>query len=105
MTPSQSAKQDSQAHILNAASNLLGICFVLITGLKVSGASHSTYLDEIAVFAAIVFVSSCLLSYASIRTEKRTGRLERLADLCFLGGLVCLSIAVLTFGLGALHQA
>ena len=104
MTPSESAKRDSQAHILNAASNLLWICFVLITGLKVAGVSHGTYLDEIVIFAAVLFVSSCLLSYASIRTEKRTGRLERLADICFLVGLICLSIAVLTYGLGAVRQ-
>ncbi len=98
-----SPQQDAQPHILNAASNLLGICFVLITGLKVSGASTGTRLDEIAIFTALLFVSSCLLSYASLRTPKQTARLERMADICFLLGLVCLSIAVLAFGLGALR--
>jgi hypothetical protein len=28
----QNSRQESQAHILNAASNLLGICLVLIAG-------------------------------------------------------------------------
>jgi len=103
MTPNTSPQQETQPHILNAASNLLGICFVLITGLKVSGAGNTTRLDEIAIFTAMLFVASCLLSYASIRTSKQTLLLERLADICFLLGLCCLSIAVLAFGLGFLH--
>lgn len=103
MIPSASETEGPQPHILNAASNLLGICFVLITGLRVSGASKGTRLDEIAIFAALMFVASCLFSYASIRTPKQTRRLERVADICFLFGLVCLSIAVLAFGVGALH--
>ena len=65
MIQEPSQHQDTQPHIphiLNAASNLLGICFVLITGLKVSGASMGTPLDEIAIFTALLFVTSCILS-------------------------------------------
>lgn len=98
----RNTNRDSQPHILNAASNLLGICFVLITGLKISGASESTWLDEIAIVTAMLFALSCLLSYASIRTERSTQRLEAIADGFFLVALILLSTAVFTFGLTAL---
>lgn len=102
--PRDNRRPDAQAHILNAASNLLGICFVLITGLKVARVSHTTYLDEIAIATSLFFVLACALSYASIRTVKQTARLERLADVCFLTGLICLTLAVGEFGLGAVYS-
>ncbi len=86
-----------QPHILNASSNLVGICFVLITGLKLTGASEGTLADEISLLAALAFVGSCVLSYVSMRTERNTVRYERAADYLFLSGLFALLIAVTAF--------
>ncbi len=102
--PSEPNTNASTPHILGAASNLLGICFVLVAGLKVSGASKDTYLDEVALVDAIAFVLSCLFSYSSLRTPARTVRLERMADTCFLVGLLTLTIAVVLYAFGALQQ-
>ena len=66
--------------IINASANLLGICFVIITGLKISGAALYTLADEVAMFASIGYMSSLILSYLSIRTKKDTTRYERIAD-------------------------
>ena len=47
-------------HILNAASNLLGIALLIITGLHVSRYSATTFADEIAWGAAVSLMLSCL---------------------------------------------
>jgi hypothetical protein len=82
-------------HILNAASNLLGIAFVIIAGLNVTGLTGKTLADEVAWAAAVLLSLSCLLSYLSIRAEPNGGRFERLADFSFLFGLAALFAAVL----------
>jgi hypothetical protein len=92
---------DKQPHILSASSSLLGICFVLITGLKLTQAYLATYADEISIVASLCFIASCLLSYLSMRQD-RTGKLERFADYFFLIGLLFLSAAVLLFATGVL---
>ena len=81
-------------HILNAASNLLGIAFVIIAGLNVTGLTGKTLADEVAWAAAVLLLASCLLSYLSIRAEPNGGRTERWADLAFLLGLLALFAAV-----------
>ncbi|WP_431198565.1 hypothetical protein ACRQ5D_28840 [Mucilaginibacter sp. P25] len=39
-------RNDKSPHILNAASNLLGLCFVVLTSLKFLKMSDRTYIDE-----------------------------------------------------------
>ena len=84
-------------HILNAASNLLGIALLIITGLHVSRYSATSFADEIAWGAAVSLMLSCRCSYLAIRAEPRPTRYERLADGVFLIGLFFLfgSVAVL----------
>lgn len=86
-----------QPHILNASSNLLGICFVLITGLKLTKASDNTLADEISLLAGICLLASCVISYVSLRTEKHPQRYEIIADYFFLTGLFALAVAVTAF--------
>ena len=86
-----------QPHILNASSNLLGICFVLVTGLKLTKASDNTWADEVSLMAGFCLLSSCVLSYISIRNEQQTLRYERAADYLFLFGLFTLFVAVIAF--------
>ena len=82
-------------HILNAASNLLGIAFVIIAGLNVTRLTGRTLADEVAWLAAILLSLSCLLSYLAIRSEPKGARAEAWADLAFMLGLVALFAAVL----------
>lgn len=87
-------------HILNAASNLLGIALLIIAGLNVSHIADKSFADEIAWLAAVCLATSCLFSYLSLRHERPSHGFERWADRIFLLGLVTLigSIVVLAIG-------
>ncbi len=87
-------------HILNAASNLLGIALLIIAGLNVSHIADKSFADEIAWIAAVCLASSCLLSYLALRHERRGAAAELWADRIFLLGLATLigSIVVLAIG-------
>jgi len=84
-------------HILNASSNLLGFSLIIITSLKISKISQSTYLDEFAGFSCILFACSCFFSFLAIRTkiEKRESTFEGIADYLFLIALFCIVLAVI----------
>lgn len=84
-------------YIINSSANLLGICFVIITGLKISGVALYTLADEVAMFASIGFMSSLILSYLSIRTKKDTTRYERIADIIFILATFSLLFSVFAF--------
>ena len=84
-------------YIINASANLLGICFVIITGLKLSGVALYTLADEVAMFASIGYMSSLILSYLSIRTKKDTTRYERIADIIFILATFSLLFSVFAF--------
>ena len=85
---------DRNTHILNAASNLLGIALLIVTGLHITDNAGKSYADEMALAAALLLSISCVVSYLSIRRKERGERLEGLADKIFLGGLSALVIAV-----------
>ena len=84
-------------HILNAASNLLGIALVIIAALNVAGKSQTSFSDNVGWAAAMCLSLSCLLSYVALRSESRAERAEAWADRIFLCGLVLIiaSVAVL----------
>ena len=91
-------KNEKSPHILNASSNLLGLCFVVLTSLKILNFSHTTLIDELTIVASILFMISSILSFLSIRGNiKKSGRMEKIADIFFLGGLTLLFITALLF--------
>ncbi|MDB5707756.1 MAG: hypothetical protein JWN66_4872 [Sphingomonas bacterium] len=82
-------------HILNAASNLLGITLLIIAGLHISDHAQKTFADEVAWVSALCFSTSCGLSYLSIRAGLVMDRWEGWADRTFLVGIVALVVSVL----------
>jgi len=95
-------KSGNQSHILTTPSNLLGICFILLTSIRLTNSSLTTYADEIATFSSIGFLVSCILSYVSLRSENETkaDKFESWADCCFIFGLLTLFVAVIVFSTG-----
>jgi surface polysaccharide O-acyltransferase-like enzyme len=90
------AVNNKSPHILNASSNLLGLCFVVLTSLKFLNLSQRTYIDETVTIALVFFMLSCILSFLSIRGNlKAGGRWEAIADYLFLSGMIVLFLTAL----------
>jgi len=83
-------------HILNTSANLLGFCFIVLTSIKVSKMEDVTLIDESTALAIVLFMSSCILSFLSMRSKTSAGyRLEKAADIIFLSGLLVLFISTM----------
>lgn len=89
---------DKSPHILNAASNLLGICFIVLTSLKLLNRTSKTIIDEVTLGAIILFMGSCIFSFLALRSRTPAGeKMERAADYMFIAGLVLLFVTTLLF--------
>ena len=91
-------KNDSNnsPHILNTSANLLGLCFVVLTSLKLLNLEKQSLMDEFTTAAFLLFMGSCLLSFLSIRKlTKRADFYEIVAEYIFLGVLIVLFMATL----------
>lgn len=89
-------KENRSPHILNTSANLLGFCFIVLTSVKISKLEESSFIDEGAALAIIIFMSSCLLSFLAMRsTTVRASKMERGADVLFLFGLIVLFITTM----------
>lgn len=85
-------------HILNASSNLLGLCFIVLTSIKLLDKGARSVIDEVTLAAIILFMASCILSFLSIRNDNAAGvRFEKAADIIFMMGLILLFLTTLLF--------
>jgi hypothetical protein len=84
-------------HILSTSSNLLGFCLIVMTSLKIANRTEASLLDELTGVASVLLMASCILSFQSMRSPNaaRSERLERIADVVFLGGLSLVFLAIL----------
>jgi len=84
---------NKSSHILTTSSNLLGICFIVLTSLKLLHLDGKTLIDEFTAVAIFMFMFSSVLSFLSLRSKNGKGeRLEKIADIIFLLGLFSLFI-------------
>ena len=91
-----SVKKNTSPHILNSASNLLGICFIVLTSIKLLKLQAVTLVDESTTGAMVLFMASCILSFLSIKSISNSSALyETIADIFFLAGLACLFITTM----------
>jgi hypothetical protein len=89
-------KKKNFPHILNASSTLLGLCFVVLTSLKLNDTKETSVIDEFTAVAILFFMTSSFLSYLSMRNSKLTGkRYEKIADVVFLTGLIVLFVTTI----------
>ncbi len=81
-------KNDKSPHILAASSNLVGLCFIVLTSLRLLHLDGKTIIDECTLAALLMFMVSSILSFLSMRSKKiKSERYESIADLIFLLGL------------------
>ncbi len=88
---------NKSSHILNASSNLLGFCLIIITSLRITKTSHGTYIDESAGIASICLAASCFFSFLSLRSGniKSQKKSEKIAEYLFITALVMITVAVI----------
>jgi hypothetical protein len=92
MSETRNDKKNISRHILPTSSNLLGLCFVILTFIKVLKLEHETLIDEIVAITIVLFFISSFFSYVSMRSAKWVQSYEKIADSIFLIGLFLLSI-------------
>jgi hypothetical protein len=89
------------SHILPVSGTMLGVCVTLIGLIKLAqGKSGPSHVDEYAAIAAVTFLASALTSYLSIRCSDRmrlSARIEQLADVIFLCGLIGITVVATLF--------
>jgi hypothetical protein len=79
--------------VLNTSSNLLGLCFVILSYIKASGRADLTHIDECSAAPILCFFGSSVFAYLQIRSEpSRSVRYERIADWFFISGLLTLTL-------------
>ena len=83
-------------HILSTSSNLLGFCLIILTSIKISRFGQATIIDESTGLAAIFLMTSCILSFLSMRSgnDVRSEKLEKVADIVFLVALICIAFTI-----------
>ena len=80
------------SHILSTSATLFGLCYVVFTSLKSLKLDKNTLIDEFTAVSMVLFMISCLLSFLSIRSNRKSVYFERIADYAFLAGLFTLFI-------------
>lgn len=91
------AERDIAIHIFSASAALVGVCLTVISivGRITAGTLVHRLEDDLLAVDAMVFLISCLLSYAALRVRARgrSHRLETAADAVFILGLLGLVLA------------
>lgn len=83
-------------HILSTSSQLLGICFIVLTALRIQKLFEASVIDELTAVAAVLFMISSLLSFLSIRSENlNEDKFEKWADIIFLFALAIMLLVIL----------
>ena len=82
---------------------MIGVCMMIISIVKLLHLAPTTgrLIDKILGFDNVLFLFSAVLSYASMRYEQMSTRLENLADAVFIIGLIWMTAAslVLSFAI------
>ena len=83
---------DISRHILPTSATMVGVCITVVGIVRLieTHAAFASIIDNLIAVDAVLFLGSALLSYVALRTPRETPRLEHVADLMFLGGLVLL---------------
>ena len=90
------------AHILPTSATMIGVCVAVLSigQLGPSGKLH-VIIDMLLSMDALMFLSSAVLSFVSMRSTGSTARIEARAEMIFIGGLCVLALGtvVLSFNI------
>src|SRR5213075_800999 len=85
-------EEDICIHIFTVSSAMVGVCLTVIGLIRVviTLGKADTLADDLLASDALLFLTSCLLSYAALRARslRRMHRIERAADVVFIVAMV-----------------
>ena len=64
-------KCKTTSHVLNVSANLMGICFILLTSIKLLGKAEATIVDEICGVAIVLFMTSCIFFFIAAHFRQK----------------------------------
>jgi hypothetical protein len=92
----EASERELSGHIFSVSAGLVGVCLTVIGLFYIFGERRDlrSWADNFLAVDAFAFLVSCLLAYLSLRSRapERRHRLERLADVTFLGGLTVMVV-------------
>ena len=89
-------RNTNSPHILNTSATLLGLCFIVFTSRNIIELKEASLIDEITAFAIFSFMTSCILSFLSMKSNSERGiKFEKYADIMFFIGLFSLLLTTL----------
>lgn len=89
-------EEDICIHIFTVSSAMVGVCLTVIGLIRVviTLGKADTLADDLLASDALLFLTSCLLSYAALRVRsfRRRHRIERAADSIFIVAMVVMTV-------------
>jgi hypothetical protein len=88
-------EEDICIHIFTVSSAMVGVCLTVIGLIRVviTLGKADTVADDLLAVDALLFLASCLLSYAAMRSRglRRMHRIERAADGTFIVAMIVMA--------------
>ena len=88
-------EEDICIHIFTVSSAMVGVCLTVIGLIRVviTLGKADTVADDLLAVDAMLFLASCLLSYAALRSRGlgRMHRIERAADTIFIVAMIVMA--------------
>src|SRR4051812_27874683 len=98
--PNTHLEQDISIHIFTVSSAMVGVCLTVIGLIRVviTLGKADTIADDLLAGDALLFLFSCFLSYAALRSRgaRRMHRIERMADAIFIFAMTVM-VAICAF--------
>src|SRR5437764_15454656 len=89
-------EEDICMHIFTVSSAMVGVCLTVIGLIRVfiTLGKADTLADDLLASDALLFLISCLLSYAALRARsfRRRHRIERAADAIFIVAMMVMTV-------------
>jgi hypothetical protein len=84
-------EEDICIHIFTVSAAMVGVCLTVIGLIRIviTLEKQNTLADDLLCGDALLFLTSCMLSYWAMRTRKfrRMHRVEKIADVIFIAAL------------------
>jgi multisubunit Na+/H+ antiporter MnhF subunit len=92
-------RQDNNlsGHILPTSGAMLGVCMTVISIVKLtqSNRGFASWVDDVLALDALIFLTSSIFSYLSIRSKSKKVYFEDIADKMFMLALILMGASVL----------